>query len=138
MTLLYQNHSDWYDVKINEDQIWLHIITIEYDLVIFPKMRFFFTNLCYSTNKLPCIISYNCCPTLVLKTHCPACFRWFPALTHLIQTIAVQQKLVNLKSIEIRCDEHWVVNCNFGLFVFNYVRISPPFPSIFCCFDIKW
>lgn len=33
--------------------------------------------------------------SLVLKARCPACFRCFPALTHLIQIIAVQQTLGN-------------------------------------------
>ncbi|MED6280764.1 hypothetical protein CHARACLAT_014173 [Characodon lateralis] len=43
------------------------------------------------------------CPKSVLKGQCPACFRCFPALTHLIQVIAVQQKPVNQAWMEIRC-----------------------------------
>lgn len=42
----------------------------------------------------------QCFPTLLLEAPCPACFRCLPALTLLLQVVAVQQKPVNMPSIE--------------------------------------
>lgn len=50
---------------------------------------------------LACCSLEQCSPALGLMAHCPAYFRCFPALTFLIQAIAVQQVPVNQPSIGI-------------------------------------
>ena len=53
-----------------------------------------------------CTYPYSGPSTLVLRTHCPACFRRFPAPTHLISMNSCQQasaELDNNPFFRIRC-----------------------------------
>lgn len=48
-----------------------------------------------STGTVSLYLLQQCFRTLVIKAHCPVCFRTFPAQPHLIQMTAAQLKPVN-------------------------------------------